>query len=109
AANSPGLSASRIAADICRLVQLPLVTSVDVLAKALQRLEPRIRATRISRARARILTDLCGEVEAAIRAITVTDLGFTHAQALKTPERCAEHLQKTLLASRNAWLDSRSL
>lgn len=108
AVQSDDIDGGRLVADLCVLLNLPS-GDVRATARALEGLSHAQRRARAAGARRRIINDLVNEVEAAIRAISVDDLGFTHAQVLKAPGRFIDSLREESVSARRAWHGSRSL
>lgn len=103
------LTAARVFSDLHHLLRLEGLatgTSLWVQLKAMTRAG---RAARAAAARRRIVSDLLAEIRDAIRGIAVADLGLTHAQLLRNPDRYIDDLRDQSISARRAWKSSRSL
>ncbi|WP_158623694.1 Druantia anti-phage system protein DruA [Corallococcus llansteffanensis] len=103
------VSRERVAADVGALLKVDVDGGPNVVERRLLSLSQRARGQRVAAARRRLSFDLMEELEAAIRAISVRDLGLTHAQALKNPSRWVAQLGEFAAKARDDWKRSRSL
>lgn len=109
AAGDPSLTAGGIIEDLHRLLRLSGSPTLSSTTKALSAMSQAARTGRVTAARRRLVEGLVSEVEECVRSIAVADLGVTHAQLLRTPERFIPDLQDHSVTAQRAWKGSRSL
>jgi hypothetical protein len=100
---------ARVLADLSSLLGVKPTHDPTELARSLLSLGSRQLSARVTSARRRIIKDLVGELESAIKAIATTGLGITTAGALANPGRVRGQLMRLADGARDEWLESRSI
>jgi hypothetical protein len=103
------LTGAAVSADLARMMRLPGDRGARSAVRALAELSRAARTARAKAARGRLVADLLGEIDGAVREIAVADLGLTHAELLRTPARHLERLRNAGEDAHSAWRGSRAL
>jgi hypothetical protein len=109
AAGDASLTTAQVWSDLHRLLRLTGPATLPSLVSQLKSMTRGGRAARAVAARRRLVSDLLAELADGVRGIGVADLGLTHSQLLRSPDRFIEDLRDHSISARRAWKGSRSL